>query len=474
MQTMIKGIFSFFILFISAGLSAQDQGGCDITFEFIGHRNSFISLAYHLGDKQYIKDTIYTDINGYASYQDDEALEKGLYMVVLPDNNLFELIISDDQEFNISCNTNDILNTLKFTGSEENTAFMTYRKKWLNFQEESTRYRQQLNNLTNRDSINMAQGELKNIEKEMIGYIERVAEANSGSLLSAMLYSMLPVDVPDFDVPDNASNSDSLRWVMGYVYNKNHFFDNIRLDDPRLIRTPILHNKLKTFFTNVIIQAPDSVIPEVRKVVSMAESNPETFRYILVFLFNHFRDSQIMGHDAIVVMLADEYYLNGKVDWVEDQFLQDLKKDVASIRPSLIGKKAMDITMETFSGPWKSLYDINSEFTILYFWEPDCGHCKTETPKLRDFYSEYRDKGVEVFAICTQNNREEWENYIAENRLEWINGWDPMRETSYDFYYNVRATPLLYILNSEKEIIAKKLPVDNVEDFINTYKRLNH
>ena len=470
---MIKWIFSFLILIISAGLFAQKRGGCDITFKLNGHCDSFISLAYHLGDKQYIKDTIYTDANGYASYQDDEALDNGLYMVVFPDNNLFELIISDDQKFSINCNTSDISNTLNFTGSEENTAFIAYRKKWLNFQEETTSYRQQLNKLTNRDSINMVQEKLKEIEQEMIGYIERTAEEYSGSLLAAMLYSMLPVEVPDFDVPDTVSNIDSLRWIMGYVYNKNHFFDNIRLDDPRLIRTPILHNKLKTFFTNVIIQAPDSIIPEVRKVAGMAERNPETFRYILVFLFNHFRDSQIMGHDAVVVMLADEYYLNGKVDWVEDQFLKDLGKDIASIRPSLIGKKAMDITMETFSGSWKSLYDINSDFTILYFWEPNCGHCKTETPKLRDFYSEYRDKGVEIFAICTQNNREEWENYIAENNLEWINGWDPMRETSYDFYYNVRATPLLYILNSEKEIIAKKLPVDNVEEFISTYKRLN-
>jgi hypothetical protein len=80
---------------------------------------------------------------------------------------------------------------------------------------------------------------------------------------------------------------------------------------------------------------------------------------------------------------------------------------------------------------------------------------------------------VEIFAICTQNNREEWENYIAENNLNWINGWDPMRISEYDNYYHVRATPLIYILNREKEIIAKKLPEENVADFIDSYRRLN-
>jgi len=473
MKKMLRGIIAFFALILAAGSTAQDQGGCSISLNFKGHGNSFVSFAYHLGDKQYIKDTIHTDANGHALYREEEALENGLYMVVFPDNNLFELIISDDQEFGISCNSNDIINTLKFSDSEENSAFLAYRKKWMHFQSEATSYRQQLANVSNKDSINMLQEEFKNMEQEILGYIESTADKYRGSLLSAMLYSMLPVEVPDFDIPDNVSNRDSMRWVMGYNYKKNHFFDKVSLDDARLIRTPVLHNKLKTFFTNIIIQAPDSVISEIRKIVSMTESNPETFQYALVFLFNHFRDSQIMGHDAIVVMLADEYYLNGRADWVGDKFLDNLKKDVANIRPSLIGKKAVDITMETYSGLWKSLYDINSEFTILYFWEPNCGHCKTVTPKLRDLYTKYKDKGIEVFAICTQNNKEEWEEYIAENKLEWINGWDPMRTTGYDFYYNVRATPLLYVLNEDKEIIAKKLPIDNLEDFIDSYRRLN-
>ncbi|MEA1885673.1 MAG: thioredoxin-like domain-containing protein [Bacteroidota bacterium] len=470
---MLRGIISFITLILAAVTTAQDTDGCRISFDLAGHRDSYISLAYHMGNKQYIRDTLFTDKNGHAVYQEEEPLEKGLYMIVFPDNNLFELIISDDQKFMISCKKDDIINSLQFKGSKENSAFLAYRKKWIKFQEKATLYGQELNRLTNKDSINMLQEDLGNIEQEMLVYIKNTAEKYKGSLLSALLYSMLPVEIPDFKIPDNLSNKDSIRWLMGYNYNKNHFFDNINLDDPRLIRTPILHNKLRTFFSDVIIQAPDSVIPEIRKVISMAEGNPETFRYVLVFIFNHFRDSQIMGHDAVLVMLADEYYLNGRADWAGEKFLDDLKKDVANIRPSLIGKKAMNITMETFSGVWKSLYDIKSEFTILYFWEPNCGHCKTVTPKLRDIYSKYRDKGIEVFAVCTQNNREEWENYIIENRLEWINGWDPMRATSYDFYYNVRATPMLYILNKDKEIIAKKLPIDNVEAFIKNYRRMN-
>lgn len=461
------------ILTLAIRVSGQQPDKCEIEFNFKNHTDNYISLAYHLGDRQYIRDTVHTDSKGKAVYSNDIPLEKGLYMVVFPDNSLFEIIISDDQEFGVSCDRNDIMNTLEFIGSEENTAFLAYRKKWMNFQEEASRIQQKLGRLSDADSINILTGELAKLEGDILSYIRNTAKKYDGSLLASMLYSMLPVEVPAFEIPSDIANRDSIRWLMGYKYNKDHFFDNTDLSDPRLIRTPILYNKLNTFFTNVIIQAPDSIMPEIRSVVERAEKNEETFRYVISYLFNHFRESQIMGHDAIVVMLADEYYLNGKADWVGNEFLNNLRRDVASIRPSLIGKKATDFTMETYAGVPRSLYDIDSDFTILYFWEPNCGHCKTVTPQLKTFYDQHRDEGIEVFAVCTQDNRDEWEAYIAEHGLEWINGWDPTRSTAYDFYYNVRATPMIYILNKNKEIIAKKLPVENIGDFIDAYRRIH-
>jgi len=470
---MTRVIISFLILILGINIAAQENGICNISFEIKNHENNFISLAYHMGDQQFIKDTIYTDKYGKATFGSDEKIDRGMYMIVFPDNDLFELLISNDQNFSVSCDRNDIANTVKFEGSEENTAFLEYRKKWMDFQEKATQKSQMLRKLSDNDSIAILRKEISDLEKDILGYIRSTAKKYEGSLLSSILYSMLPVEMPEFEVEVNVNNADSVKWVMGYNYNKEHFFDNIRLDDPGLIRTPILHNKLMTFFSRTLIQAPDSLIPQIRKVVELASANRETFRYVTSFLFNHFRQSQIMGHDAIIVMLADEYYLNGKADWVSEEFLEQLEKDVAAIRPSLIGKKAADLTMETYSGVFRSLHDIKSDFTIVYFWEPNCGHCKKVTPALRDIYRKHKNGDIEVFAVCTQSDRKEWEDYIAENELDWINGWDPLRTTAYDFYYNVKATPLIYILNKDKEIIAKKLPVENIEDFISTYRRIN-
>jgi hypothetical protein len=96
------------------------------------------------------------------------------------------------------------------------------------------------------------------------------------------------------------------------------------------------------------------------------------FQFVSVFLFNHFRESEIMGHDAVMVKLADDIYLSGKADWTTKEFRDDLAKQVELLRNNLIGMKAKDLVMNSYSGRYVSLYDIEKDFTILYFWEPNC------------------------------------------------------------------------------------------------------
>jgi len=178
-----------------------------------------------------------------------------------------------------------------------------------------------------------------------------------------------------------------------------------------------------------------------------------------------------MGHDAVMVKLADDIYLSGKADWVTKEFKDDLKKQIDLIRPNLIGKKAQDLVMDSYKGIFVSLYDVTKEFTILYFWEPDCGHCQVETPKLKEYYDKAKNESIEVFAVCTTADKAKWTKYIEDNKLTWINGWDPKRESHFDYYYNVQSTPMVYILDKNKRIIAKKLAVEDIGSYIDNYRK---
>ena len=452
----------------------QLKNGHEIKINIGDLKDSTVFLAYHLGDKQYIKDTIKLDGSGYGVVRGQETLPQGIYMIVLPGRTYFEILISRDQDFSVSCTYKDYYKTLKFSGSEENSAFLDYQKKWVALQEQASQIAKRIqNNKQNNDSLIFLSSKQKSQDLKMKVYLKSVIQANDGNLLSVLVKALLPPEIPEFSVPPVFTNPDSLRWVLNYNYNKDHFFDNIDLTDERLLRTPILFARLNAFFTNVVIQSPDSINKEIDKIISKCQSNNKVFQFIAVYLFNHFRESEIMGHDAVLVKLADDIYLSGKADWVSKEFKDDLRKQIQLIRPNLIGKKAQNLIMDSYKGIFVSLYDIEKKFIILYFWEPDCGHCKEVTPILKEYYEKAKKDNIEVFAVCTQSNKQKWTKYIEENNVTWINGWDPTRASHFDTYYNVQSTPMVYILDKNKKIIAKKLSVQDIGPFIDNYRKFN-
>jgi thiol-disulfide isomerase/thioredoxin len=393
-------------------------------------------------------------------------------MIVLPGRKYFEILISDNQRFSLSCTFSNYFNTLKFTGSKENSAFVEYQKNWVTMQQTAIAISKRIqNNKQNNDSLKILGSVQKLQEENMKAYLKSVVKANEGNFLGTLVKGLLPIDIPKFTIPIGYKNPDSIRWVLNYNYNKDHFFDNIDLNDERLIRTPLLYSRLDSFFTNVLIQSPDTINKEIDKLINKCSSNYKMFQFVSVYLFNHFRESEIMGHDAVMVKIADDIYLSGKADWVTREFKDDLRKQIDLIRPNLIGKKAENMVMDSYKGIFVSLYDVEKDFTVLYFWEPNCGHCQEATPKLKAYYDKPKDYSLEVFAVCTTADKEKWTKYIEDNKLTWINGWDPKRISHFDFYYNVQSTPTIYVLDKNKKIIAKKLAVEEIGPFIDNYRK---
>lgn len=463
-------IFTIAFFFLSS--LATGQTGHSITVTAQDSPRVRLRLAYHVGGQQYVRDSLVADDAGKGRFMGSEKLPTGVYMIVLPENIFFEFLVDEDQYFDIRFSKSDPIATLSFTGSEENNRFVAYQRKWKSLQEEAIKISTRMNGLQpGSPEAAAARKELTAQETRMKQYLGETADANKGTLLGAIAKAVIPVETPAAIVPPGTHNPDSVSKLLSYIYYKDHFFDNIDFSEPGLIRSPVLGGKLEQFFRQVVIQMPDSINLEADRLLEKTSGNSDMFQYVAVWLMNRFASSEIMGHDAVVVHLADRVYLAGKAPWASEEYISDLRKRVERLRPNLIGMKAPELLMGSFAGHYVSLYDVKAEFTILYFWEPDCGHCKEATPKLKEFYERNRSTGIEVFAVCTQYDREKWEEYIAKNGLSWINGWDPERMSRFDLLYNVESTPMIYILDRDKKIIAKRLSVDDIPSFIDAYRK---
>jgi len=53
--------------------------------------------------------------------------------------------------------------------------------------------------------------------------------------------------------------------------------------------------------------------------------------------------------------------------------------------------------MQTIDDKYISLHQVDADYTVLVFYEPHCGHCKKEVPKLMEHYRDsLKDLNVKI------------------------------------------------------------------------------
>ena len=153
-----------------------------------------------------------------------------------------------------------------------------------------------------------------------------------------------------------------------------------------------------------------------------------------------------MGQDAIFVHLVFTYFITQQTPWIDEVKLTNIIDKAMRLSPNLIGTIAPFLDIPDENGENQSLHDIDAEFTALFFYDPDCGHCKTETPKVKEIVANYSDKGVKVYAVCTEFDQEMWQEFIVNQGVEsWTNVIDIENKSNFRGKYNIMGLSLIHI-----------------------------
>lgn len=234
---------------------------------------------------------------------------------------------------------------------------------------------------------------LDQLNDEVLSYQRNVAKEHPKTLTAAMIKLGLPLDYPEF------TGTEEEQQVQRWRFTQDHYFDNLDLTDPRLLRTPSVFDRVDYYVNKLQVQHPDTISRAIDEVLERMKSAEETYKYYLIHFLNEAAKSKIVGMDAVYVHLVDNYYAKGLAPWTDEEQLDKMIENSNALEPLLIGKIAPDIRLQKRDGTPVSLHEVESPYTILYFWRYDCGHCKKSSPKLKEFYEAYRDKGVEIMAV---------------------------------------------------------------------------
>ena len=215
---------------------------------------------------------------------------------------------------------------------------------------------------------------------------------------------------------------------MGMTQN-THFWDGIEAFDGPTDENPILASQLDFYFDRMVAPLPDSIRLEIDCLVERASFNTDLRDFILWQLLQKYSHPEYMSQDQVFVYLYDQYFSQLKIKDLNETNLPLIHEKAERLRRLALFNIAPSID------GFLDLQSIESDYTILFFYDHDCDLCHQERNDLDSISAVHPE--IVVLAID-------------------MNTDDVRVDTLYDLY-DIETTPLVYVLDDEKRIIAKKI-----------------
>lgn len=457
---LLNKIF-FVILFCFQTSYCESTDSCNIVISTQILKSSQITLGYYYGTKTYQKAIIKIDNTGSGIYKN--KLHKGIYFIVLPDSSIHEFMI--DGKCNLIIDIAAINNKLVCvpTGNPITEAYNTYQLKMNDIlSKPDTAVTEQKNqsikliNTNNERLTKTQQSKISELQNNTVNIYE-------GSLLQSYLKAIMPVEISDLKERFRWDTANMMQTVNLYHI---HYLDNTDLNDSRLLYTPIFTEKIDSYLDLIISQQPDTIVKEIVKMFHSL-INQETKSFFIDYETKKYKAlSNKAVPEYIYCKLIENIYLKGLTPWVEDVQIIQLRKDYEKRSPVILFQKAPELNLLGVTEKNFLLSEIQSDYTLILFWDVDCPLCTRIIKDLNRTVSAYNYLSIKVFTVCIDNDFERWSGYTIKNLPQtWINTIQ-LAPTGPSDTYNISRTPSLFLLDKNKYIIQKNFTINELEKIL--------
>ncbi|TYB76033.1 TlpA family protein disulfide reductase [Bizionia gelidisalsuginis] len=374
----------------------------------------------------------------------DKSIVSGTFRLVYAqpqEDNYFDFIYNGKEDIAFDFNKND---GVKFTTSSENKMYASYNKSIALINQSIRNYYG--SQKVDKDGYKSIFAILSKTQNEF-------EKASKGMLVNHFIKACRPY-IPSVheDVTTFSNNI------------KNYYFTNIDFSDDALQNSNFLIKNATSyvygFVDRNVLNA--SYKENIDVAVKAIGNNPKVKKTILDIMWRKFAET---GNESIANYITDNYLLDlAKAD--QDRKIMDA---IVPFKNISLGKVApdFDITLNINESTKLSALD-SSENYILVFWSTNCSHCLEEVPQLEDYIKPIAKEKILVIAIALENDKARWDEMITDFP-EFIHVFGEGKwNNEIGDNYNISGTPSYFILNSNKEIVAKPYDITSVKNYFDS------
>jgi len=253
---------------------------------------------------------------------------------------------------------------------------------------------------------------------------------------------------------------------IGQSFAQNtHYWDGIEAFDGPTDKNPVLAAQLDFYFDKMVDPLPDSITPEIDRLVKRTSFNNDLRDFILWHLLEKYRHPKYMSQDQVFVYLYDNYFSQLEIKDLNAANLALIRDKAETFRRLALFNLAPDFAINDSV----DLHSVESEYTVLFFYDHDCDVCHKEMQGLDSVVLVHPEVTVLAIDMNPDNSGEGSGESSGEfairpkgdgdlkSPIQYRQITNPSELIALSDAYDIETTPLIYVLDKDKRIIAKKI-----------------
>jgi hypothetical protein len=249
-------------------------------------------------------------------------------------------------------------------------------------------------------------------------------------------------------------------------YLVKHYWDNFDFGDTAAVHLPAITEQAFVDYVDVMPYAPlDVVAASIKEMLRRAEAEKTVFRY-----FAGLCEKYLYNPNS--PMRNDEYFIPALEAMLASPAVDEKTRPASLLALALRnrpGEKATDFTYATAGGETSTLHSFEAEYTLLFFYNPDCHNCREVGAQLQaspPVQSLLKAKRLRILAVYPDRDLTAWRTHLRQFPEEWVNAYDASARLREEEIYDLKAIPMIYLLDKDKVTLLKDPSLEQLEGYL--------